>query len=423
LVANIASALSQSWQTLLLFRFLLGAGLGINTSTISVFAAECAPPYIRGGLAVSWQMSTAFGIFLGFVVNAAVYNLPSPWRLQLAFPFIPAVPLVGLVFMCPESPAWLMRRAGRHDLAFHALTRLRNTELQAAKEVYAVHLQYQHHAGSEGGTPYTKKLVELFTIPRVRRATAAAFTVMLSQQLCGINIIAFYSSSIFSDAGFSNHGALLASTIFGFVNFIGAAPAIWTMDTLGRRSLLLLTLPLMALTMFAAALSFNIPKESPAHFGLLAAMIYLFCAEYSPGMGPVPAAYSAEVFPISHREVGMSFAVSVANIGASVLSLTFPSILAALRPRGAFSLYAILNILAFVLVFAFVPETKMKSLDELDEVFSVSSRLFVKYHTMEYLPWWIRRYVLRQKRAVLSPLETVRQYEPLDQDDEVYAAD
>ena len=197
--------------------------------------------------------------------------------------------------------------------------------------------------------------MELFTIPRIRRATMGAYTVMLAQQLCGINIVAFYSSTIFSNAGFSDFGALMASTIFGFVNFVGAFPAIWTMDTWGRRSLLLITLPFMALTMLAAGLSFSIPSDSPARFGLLATMIYLFCAEYSPGMGPVPCAYSAEVFPLSHREVGMSFAISTANCWAAVLALTFPRILAALGSQGAFELYAFLNVVALVLVLLFVP--------------------------------------------------------------------
>jgi MFS family permease len=90
---------------------------------------------------------------------------------------------------------------------------------------------------------------------------------------------------IFSDAGFSLFGALLASCVFGFLNFVGAFPAIWTMDTLGRRSLLLLTLPVMAVTMLATGLSFSIPPENPAHFAVLAILIYAFCLEYSPGMG------------------------------------------------------------------------------------------------------------------------------------------
>jgi predicted MFS family arabinose efflux permease len=136
----------------------------------------------------------------------------------------------------------------------------------------------------------------------------------------------------------------------------------------------------------------------------LATMIYVFCIEYSPGLGPVPPAYSAEVFPISHREVGMSFAVSTANSWATVLSLTFPHLLSALGPKAVFSLYASLNVLAFALVFFLVPETKMKTLEELDGVFSVSSRRFVLYQTREYIPWWINRYIKRQKHAELKPL-------------------
>jgi len=241
---------------------------------------------------------------------------------------------------------------------------------------------------------------------------------MISQQLCGINIISFYSSTIFRDAHFSNHGALLASVAFGLVNFLGAFPAVWTMDSLGRRSLLLLTLPLMALTMLAAGLSFSIPSDQPAHFALLVTMIYLFCAEYSPGLGPVPAAYSAEVFPLSHREIGMSSAVAVTNIFASVLSLTFPALLTALGSRGAFTLYAALNVLAFVLVFLFVPETRMKTLDELDQVFAIPTRRFVRYQVGEYAPWWVRRYVLGQRKVELARMDTEEEYRVLGQEDD-----
>ncbi|KAF2432403.1 MFS transporter [Tothia fuscella] len=414
LVSNIGCALSQNWQTLLAFRVLLGAGLGINISTISVYAAESAPAYIRGGLATSWQMFTAFGIFLGFVANLAVYSQKDPWRSQLAIPIAPVVPLIAGIFLCPESPAWLANRKGRLDLAFLTLCRLRNTELQAAKEVYATEMLSRNKFTGKSKTTFINKLRDMILIPRVRNATVAAYVVQLSQQLCGINIIAFYSSVIFSDAGFSTYGALFASTIFGFLNFIGAFPAVWAMDSLGRRSLLLLTLPFMAVTMLTAGLSFDIPKDNQAHLGVLATMIYLFCVEYSPGMGPVPAAYCAEVFPASHREVGVSFSVTVASFWSSLLSLTFPAILATLGARNTFVLYAGFNVLALILVFFLVPETRLKSLDELDEVFEVSMIEFAKYQTAEYLPWWTRRYVLRQKGAELGVFRPEDEYTRLD---------
>lgn len=421
LVANLGSAMSWNWLVLLFFRLLLGTGLGINASTISVYAAECAPASIRGGIAVSWQMWTAFGIFLGFVANVAVYNYgANTWRLQLAVPFIPAVPLLIMVYMCPESPAWHMK-AGRFDRAYQSLSQLRNVEVQAAKELYASYLQQQARSKSTSlsstSASYLFRFTELFSVPRIRNATIASYTVMLSQQLCGINIIAFYSSTIFSQAGFSTFTALLASCVFGFVNFLGAFPAVWTMDTLGRRSLLLWTLPSMAATLLVTGLSFKLPRGD-AQFSILAALIYLFCVEYSPGMGPVPSAYSAEVFPLSHREVGMSFAVATANFWAAVLSLTFPGLLAWLGSAGAFELYAVLNIVAFVLVWLFVRETKQKTLDELDEVFTVRMRSWLRYVMKEELPWAWRRLVLRRKEMDCEPVMRSGDYRELGQDED-----
>lgn len=325
-----------------------------------------------------------------------------------------------LIYVCPESPAWYIKNNDHYDRAFLSLCRLRNTEIQAARELYQAYLQQSTKHDSKDKLTYFKTLTELFTIPRVRRATVAAHTVMISQQLCGINTTAFYSSTIFLDANFSKYSALLASVAFGFINFVGAFPAVWTMDTLGRRSLLLLTLPLMALTMLAIGLSFSIPADSPAHFGLLAAMIYLFCAEYSPGLGPVPAAYSAEVFPLSHREIGTSSAVAVTSLWASALSLTFPTLLNTLGSQGSFTLYAALNVVAFVLVFLLVPETRMKTLDELDEVFAVPTRSFIKYQLTVYIPWWMKRYVLRRDKVELPPVEGWRteEYQAVCQNEE-----
>ena len=107
--------------------------------------------------------------------------------------------------------------------------------------------------------------------------------------------------------------------------------------------------------------------------------------------------YSAEVFPLSHREIGMSWAVATNNFWASVLSLTFPRMLAAMKPTGAFGFYAGLNLVALALIFLFVPETKQKTLEELDYVFEVSDRRHASYQLFEVLPWWCRRWFLGDK--------------------------
>lgn len=113
----------------------------------------------------------------------------------------------------------------------------------------------------------------------------------------------------------------------------------------------------------------------------------------------------------------MSFAVASASFWATVLSLTFPRILTALQPQGAFSLYAALNILAVILIFLLVPETRLKTLDELDDVFSISTRTFIKYQLGEHLPWFTRRYILRQSNADLRPLATGQEYQALGETD------
>jgi MFS family permease len=205
-----------------------------------------------------------------------------------------------------------------------------------------------------GKSNYVTRFIELFTIPRVRRGTLASFVVMIAQQMCGINIIAFYSSTIFRDAGASEKNALIASFGFGLVNFVFAWPAIWTIDTFGRRSLLLFTFPQMAWTLLAAGFCFYIPEDNTAHLGMIAFFIYLFAAFYSPGEGPVPFTYSAEVFPLSHREVGMGFAVATCLFWAAVLGITFPLILNAFTPTGAFGFYAGLNVTAFIMIFFLV---------------------------------------------------------------------
>jgi MFS family permease len=267
-----------------------------------------------------------------------------------------------------------------------------------------VHRQLVEEFAVLKGTSYFSRLVELFTIPRIRRATLASWVVMIAQQMCGINIIAFYSSSIFQQAGYSTRDALLASWGFGLVNWLFAFPAVWTIDTFGRRNLLLFTFPNMAWTLLAAGFCFFIPSESHARVPLIALFIFLFAAFYSPGEGPVPFAYSAEVFPLTHREMGMSWAVATCLGWAAVLSLTFPRMVGAFTVVGAFGFYAGLNVVALVMIFFLVPETKQRTLEELDYVFAVPTSKHVAYQAKVFLPYWIRRWIFFNRNAKLEPL-------------------
>ncbi|KAF7536992.1 hypothetical protein G7054_g4111 [Neopestalotiopsis clavispora] len=402
LIAPIGQAVSQSWVQILVCRILLGIGMGLKEVTVPVFSAENAPANIRGALTMTWQLFVAFGIMLGFTANLVVIDVGDiAWRLQLGSAFIPAVPLLIGIFMTPESPRWLMKK-GKYEKAYRSLLRLRGSSLLACRDLYYLHAQLEveealiEATGSPRGGFFTRAM-ELFTVPRNRRATQASGIIMASQQFCGINIMAFYSSTIFSQAGASNKVALLASWGFGMAMFVFAIPALYTIDTWGRRALLLATFPNMCWTLLAAGMAFYVPVESPAHIGLIALFIYLYVAFYGPGEGPCAFVYSSEVFPLSHREVGMSWAVATNNFWAVVVALTFPPMLQGLKPQGSFGLFSALNIVCLVAIFLFVPETSKRTLEELDGVFSVSTRRHASYQCKEVLPWWIRRYILRKK--------------------------
>ncbi|KAK4047737.1 hypothetical protein OIV83_005245 [Microbotryomycetes sp. JL201] len=418
----IGQGLCQTWYQLFVCRVLLGIGMGLKASITSVFAAENCPALIRGGLVMSWQLWTAFGIFLGTAANLILADTGRiAWRLEvsertpikiapadlkpekIASAFIPAVPLALFIYMCPESPRWLMKKK-RYPQAWRSFLRLRNSPIQAARDMFYVHAQLEIESVFMDQGNFFTRFFELWTKPRVRRATIAASTVMIGQQMCGINIIAFYSSSIFAEAGYSNKQALGASLGFGAINFLFAFPAVWTIDTFGRRNLLLFTFPNMAWTLLVSGLMFLLPESSGARLPLILLFIYLFCIFYSPGEGPVPYTYSAEVFPLSHREVGMSWAVATTLFWASILGITFPRMISAMTPTGAFGFYAALNVTAFWMIFFLCPETKQRTLEELDYVFAVPVGRHASYQARESLPYFLKRWVRFDKTATLRPL-------------------
>ncbi|CAO1635387.1 unnamed protein product [Parajaminaea phylloscopi] len=399
----IGSAFTHSWEALFVCRLIMGLGMGAKGSTVPVFAAENSPAAIRGALVLGWQLWTAFGIFLGSAANVIVADAGKiAWRLQLGSAFIPALPLAVLIYFCPESPRWLIKK-GRYQDAYKSLVKLRHMKVQAARDLFYIHTLLKEEAKIVTGATYWSRFIELFTIPRNRRATIASSVVMLAQQMCGINIIALYSATIFAQSGFNTRQALYASLGFGAINFVFCFPALITIDTFGRRTLLLFTFPNMCWSLLVAGMGTLLP-EGTARLGVVATFVYVFAAWYSPGEGPVPFTYSAEVHALSHREQGMSWAVTVCLGFASVLSITLPRMLFVMTPAGVFGFYAGLNMVAFVLIYFFVPETKQLTLEELDAVFSVSHSRFINHVMHEDTPYWFKKWILMQKPEKPRPL-------------------
>lgn len=204
-------------------------------------------------------------------------------------------------------------------------------------------------------------------------------------RFCAVNVIAYYSTTIFVEAGFSRSEALLTTMGTGICNFVFAIPAIFTIDTFGRRNLLLVTYPLMGLCLLWGGFSFLIPAQNgqvitnrsvaalevrqgirdelpePTTAGLasIAAALYMFMVVYSPGEGPVPFTYSAEAFPLYIRDVGMSFATATCWGFNFIISLTWPALSRAFTPTGGMAWYAAWNFGGWFYVYFLLPESKL----------------------------------------------------------------
>ncbi|KAI7938352.1 hypothetical protein MJO28_015272 [Puccinia striiformis f. sp. tritici] len=315
---------------------------------------------------------TAFGIALGDIVSVIFVDI-SPdlaWRLMLGSTAVAPMLVCMMIFPAPESPRWYMSR-GRIADAYKSMCRLRFCELQASRDIFYMAKLLEAEQETTAGRSLFK---DLWRVPRVRRAAQSSALVMFMQQFCGVNVIAYYSSQIFIDAGFGRKQALLTTMGTGLVNWVFAIPAMYTIDTFGRRNLLLVTLPCMAICLLVTGMAFFIPQEGEndhRRVSVVASAIYLFMAFYSPGEGPVPFTYSAEAFPLYIRDFGMSFATAVCwffkrkELSAGMVSK--------LRP-----------------------ETKALTLEELDAVFSVSTSKHASYQ-VKNLIFHLRKYILRQR--------------------------
>ncbi|KAG6325923.1 hypothetical protein ID866_13166, partial [Astraeus odoratus] len=300
---------------------------------------------------------------------------------------IPGLIVCLQVLWAPESPRWLIGK-GRYEEAFNELCRLRFSRVQAARDLYYIHVLLEAENEMKKGR---KRFLEMFTIPRNRNAILASLIVMFGQQFCGINVIVYYSSNIFAMYGFSPASSLAGSVGFGALNWVFALPAVLTIDTFGRRNLLLFTFPCMAICLLITGFSFWIPSEKGRVAGVSIGM-YLFTIFYSPGEGPVPFTYSAEVFPLYIRDLGMSLATATTWFCNFILVVTWPSMQLVFNPQGAFGFYAAWCMIIWVLILLFVRETKSKTLEELDQVFAVPARVHAAYG-LRQIPYAIKKFI------------------------------
>ncbi|KAL2821643.1 hypothetical protein BJX63DRAFT_418018 [Aspergillus granulosus] len=391
-LVTACAAISQGWQQ-----------SSINASSPRWQDEIRGPEYwihqrILAGLidAAPWLSGSLFGIFVGFL---CVFVADMHWGVILGTAAVPSLILLFIVFLCPESPRFLIRK-DKYEKAFISLRELRGSDILACRDLYYIHshLQYEsqqrlqrrqqqdlqedewlqrkvYQENEIATIGFLQRFLALWSDPRNRRACLAASLVMASQQLCGV------SYPVNPRVAWLNFG-------FGLANFIFTIPAYFYIDEYrdrGRRILLPRSLGGMFVTLSCIS-SFFFIDDTDVRLGLVSTFtIVIFLFFYGIGAGPVPFAFSAEVFPLAFREAGMSFSVMVNFLGLGLLVLFVPAITHAFGDNGNAILLFIftgLDAIAFILVFLFVsvPSTGKVTLESMDEVFNKPTRALVKEH-------------------------------------------
>jgi sugar porter (SP) family MFS transporter len=352
LLSSLGCAIPQNLTQFLIFRFIGGLAIGSVSIVSPLYISEIAPAAIRGALVSVNQMAIVSGILIAYFVNWVLVGAgPSNWRWMFATGAAPAVIFFLLVLGVPESPRWLLKQ-GRESQALAVLNKVYAPDA-AAVEARSI----QGALALEGG-----KLSELLK-PGFRTALLVGIVLAVFQQITGINAVIYYSPRFFEAAGLVRGAAILQSTIVGAVNVLFTLVAIALVDRLGRKPLLLFGTAGMGVSfvLLGAAFKFHLFAGS---WVLVFTLLYV--AFFSMTQGPVVWVVISEIFPTRVRGRAMALATASLWVADFAVSLTFPIIADRFHETFAFWLYAAMCALDIVFIWRVLPETKGKSLEEIE---------------------------------------------------------
>jgi sugar porter (SP) family MFS transporter len=354
IVGVLLAAFTPTYPLLLIARIIIGLAVGSASMIVPLYIGEIVPPRVRGGLVSLNQLAITVGILTSYLIDYGLSGTGN-WRLMFGLAAIPAAALfIGMLFQ-QESPHWLIRQ-GREDEARQVLRRVRDdSDIDAeVREVHGI-------AQREGGL---RDLVS----PGVRPLLMVGVMLAVFQQITGINTVIYYAPTLLQGAGFGNSGALLANVVNGCVNVGMTIVAIWLLDKVGRRPLLLSGTAGMAVGMVITACCFIGGEHLTGAVAIVAVLgLLIYTGSFAIGLGPVFWLLIAEIYPLKIRGAAMSVA-SMANWAANfVVTISFLTLLSAIGGVGAFFLFGFLTLVALAYFWGKVPETKGRSLQEIEQ--------------------------------------------------------
>ena len=351
-VSSLGMALSQGLTTFVLMRFAAGIGVGMASMLSPMYIAEVSPAHMRGRNVAINQLTIVFGILITNLVNYTLADSgPEAWRWMFGLGAIPSILFFLGVLWLPESPRWLVK-AGKPEEAKKVLDKIGNV-------AFAENTFNDIQKSLKGNTKQSYKAV---FAKSVRPAVVVGITLAVFQQLCGINVVFNYTSTIFESVGANLNQQLFETVSIGIVNLVFTLVAMWQVDKLGRRPLMLIGS--LGLSIVYIVLAFLLQNQASA--GLVSIFVLLAIAMYATSLAPVTWVLISEIFPNNIRGVASSVAI-VSLWGAYfILVFTFPILAEELGTFGPFYLYAIICFLGFLFVKSKVKETKGRTLEELE---------------------------------------------------------
>jgi sugar porter (SP) family MFS transporter len=359
-ISTIGSATAFNWEMLLFFRFITGVLLGCITVVTPMFIAEISPAKKRGQLVLLNQFFVVSAIFLAFVVNyfLAQAFTESSWRWMIGVEFIPAVLFFGLLFIVPESPRWLVNQ-NRSEEALIVFTRIKAEN--PAEEVAIVMNSVEQELKLGHGNLFVKEN---------RFPVMIAILIAAFNQLAGINAIMIYAPRVFEMAGFASNSALLQSISIGATNLLFTFIALFLIDRYGRRTLLMAGS--VGMVFFLGMLSKAFFTNNFSELGGYGVMIYLmgFIAFFAFSQGAVLWVVISEIFPNKVRSKGQALGSFTHWIFAAAIIWGFPVLNNSVGGGISFGFFAVMMVLHLFFAWKVLPETKGKSLEEIQVEFT-----------------------------------------------------
>ncbi len=357
-VSAVGAAMPENLTQFTIFRFIGGLGIGAASMVSPLYITELAPARIRGRLVSYYQLAIVIGILVIFFVNSLIqnagdesWNIEYGWRYMMASGVIPAILFLVALFFVPESPRWLTKE-GRDDDALKILIGINGTE-----QANVILEEVKATLHEEQGT-----LRELFT-GRFQKAVWVGIFLAVFSQIQGINAIMYYAPEIFKAVGAGTEAAFQQTVIIGLINLLFTFVAIYWVDRLGRKTLLLIGGVGMAISLLMVGFSFYFGWTG---YGLLL-FILLYIGSFAASYGPVTWVVISEIFPIKMRGVAMSVATFALWVAVYLVTQLFPMMLEMVGPAGTFWIFGAMALLSFGFVWARVPETKGRTLEEIEK--------------------------------------------------------